>query len=265
MITQQKTFAFLSRLFGLEGKVAIVTGAGMGIGHSIARYFAYAGAKVVIADRDRAAGCGVRDELDPGDASVASFFETDISDEASVKAMMRHALECFEKVDILVNDAGIFPNRLLADMALTDWERVQSVNLRGTFLCLREAAVQMRKQGNGGRIVNISSIDSLHPSMPGLAHYDASKGGVNMLARSAALEFGRDGITVNAVLPGMIATEGVGAMSKDAVAGVTDLFSKRVVLGRTGCPTTSPAVRCFSRVKGPAISRVRRSSSMEAS
>ena len=235
MITLQREVEFLRKLFSLEDKVAIVTGAGMGIGHGIARSFANAGARVVIADRNREAGRHVCEELNAG-ATVAVSYETDVSDESSVKAMFHHTLDRFGKVDILVNDAGIFPTKLIAEMTLAEWERVQSVNLRGTFLCLREAALQMREQGKGGRIINISSIDSLHPSMPGLAHYDASKGGVNMLTRSAALEFGRDKITVNAILPGLIATEGVAAMAKDIVAGATDVFSKRVVLGRNGVP-----------------------------
>ncbi|HEY8321953.1 MAG TPA: SDR family NAD(P)-dependent oxidoreductase [Candidatus Baltobacteraceae bacterium] len=235
MIAQPSTSPFLADLLGLDGKVAIVTGAGSGIGHGIARYFARAGADVVIADRDAAAGRRVAEELVAAGRRSMSI-ETDVSDEASVGAMMRSAIERFGHVDILVNDAGIFPAKLIADMTLAEWERVQGVNLRGTFLCLREAALHMRARGEGGRIINISSIDSLHPSMAGLAHYDASKGGVNMLTRSAALEFGGDKITVNAVLPGMIATEGAAAASKDLAAAASEVFGKRTVLGRVGTP-----------------------------
>ncbi len=184
------------------------------------------------------------DELNAAGRRSASI-ETDVSDEASVKAMIDGALERFERVDILVNDAGIFPRRLIAEMTLAEWERVQDINLRGTFLCLREAALHMRKQAKGGRIINISSIDSLHPSMPGLAHYDASKGGVNMLTRSAALEFGPDAITVNAVLPGMIATEGAAAFSKEGGATATEVFGKRTILGRVGTPEDVAACVLF--------------------
>lgn len=244
MITQQRESAFFNKLFSLDNKVAIVTGAGMGIGHAIARYFASAGARVVIADRNQEAADRVCRELVAGGAQALTL-HTDVSDETNVQATMRQTIERFGSIDILVNDAGIFPSKLIAEMSLADWERVQDVNLRGTFLCLREAALQMRKQGRGGRIINISSIDSLHPSMPGLAHYDASKGGVNMLTRSAALEFGRDKITVNAVLPGMIATEGVAAMSQGAATDAADLFSKRVVLGRTGQPEDVAACVLF--------------------
>ena len=235
MMTQHATTPFLSDLFGLEGKVAVVTGAGMGIGHAIARYVADAGANVVIADRNPTAAQHVCEELN-AERTRSSWIQTDVSQEADVVRMMRHTIEQFGKIDILVNDAGIFPTQLIAEMSLADWERVQDVNLRGTFLCLREAALQMRKRGDGGRIINISSIDSLHPSMTGLAHYDASKGGVNMLTRSAALEFGPDKITVNAVLPGMIATEGVAAMNKGTATAASDLFLKRTVLGRVGTP-----------------------------
>ncbi len=226
---------FPAELFRLDGKTAIVTGAGAGIGHGIARFFARAGANVVIADRDGATAERTANELN-AERPCSTWIEADVSSEGDVRRMTQHAVERFGRIDILVNDAGIFPVKPIAEMSLADWERVQDVNLRGTFLCLREAALQMRKQGGGGRIINISSIDSLHPSMIGLAHYDASKGGVNMLTRSAALEFGHDGITVNAVLPGMIATEGVAAMSAGTSAAANELFMKRTVLGRVGTP-----------------------------
>ena len=245
MITRTAPLPFLTELLGLEDTVAIVTGAGSGIGHGIARFLARAGADVVIADRNPETGERVAKELNAAGGGRGLFIETDVSDEASVKAMMRHALERFGRVDILVNDAGIFPMKPIAKMTLAEWEHVQSVNLRGTFLCLREAAVQMRKQGKGGRIINISSIDSLHPSTVGLAHYDASKGGVNMLTRSAALEFGPDKITVNAVLPGMIATEGVAALSKDSAATASETFGKRTILGRAGTPEDVAACVLF--------------------
>ncbi|MDE2482581.1 MAG: SDR family oxidoreductase [bacterium] len=235
MTVHPTTSPFLAELFGLEGKVAVVTGAGSGIGHGIARFFAEAGASVAIADRNPSAAERVADELN-AHADRATWIETDVSAEPDVTRMLRHTLERFGRVDILVNDAGIFPAKLIAHMSLADWERVQDVNLRGAFLCLREAALQMRGQGTGGRIINISSVDSLHPSMPGLAHYDASKGGMNMLTRSAALEFGPDKITVNAVLPGLIATEGVAAMNRGAGPPPTEEFNKRIVLGRIGTP-----------------------------
>lgn len=236
MITEHAVHPFLSDLFRLDGKVAIVTGAGSGIGHGIARYLANAGAQVVIADNNPAAGRRVCGELNDGSVPVSAFIETDVSDEAGVKSLIRGTLETFGTLDILVNDAGIFPQKSIAEMTLADWERIQDVNLRGTFLCLREAALQMRKQGHGGRIINISSIDAVHPSMTGLAHYDASKAGVNALTRSAALEFGRDHITVNAIMPGLIATEGVAAMSAGTAAAANDLFMKRTALGRAGTP-----------------------------
>lgn len=225
---------FLSELFDLSGKVAVVTGAGSGIGHAIARYFAAAGAAVVIADRNASHGERVAAELrEDGRESVA--IETDVSDETSVQTLITKTVAHFGALDVLVNDAGIFPFMPIAQMTLAAWEGVQDVNLRGTFLCTREAALRMRAQGRGGRIINISSIDALHPSSVGLAHYDASKGGVNMFTRSAALEFGHDGITVNAILPGSIATEGAAEASKGSDLDL-GTFGRRIVLGRTGTP-----------------------------
>lgn len=245
--------SFLTDLFGLSGKVAIVTGAGQGIGHGIARYLAAAGANVVVADLNAATAQRVAGELNAIGRSDASAIETDVSNEASVQRMIGHAVERFGCLDILVNDAGIFPSKPISQMTLGDWEHVQAVNLRGSFLCLREAALHMRRQGRGGSIINISSIDSLHPSMVGLAHYDASKGGVNMLTRSAALEFGVDKIRVNAVLPGQIATEGVAAMTA-ALATSMETFNERIVLGRVGTPEDIAA--CVLYLAGNAASYV---------
>ena len=115
--------AFLTELFGLTGKVAVVTGAGSGIGHGIARYLAAAGAEVVIADLNLEAAARVADELNAARPESALALRTDVSDEASVEATMRAALERFGRIDVLVNDAGIFPTTPIAEMTLHDWER----------------------------------------------------------------------------------------------------------------------------------------------
>jgi 2-dehydro-3-deoxy-D-gluconate 5-dehydrogenase len=112
-------------------------------------------------------------------------------------------------VDILVNNAGIFPFAPLSEMTEADFMRVIDVNLRGVFLCTRLAAERMIEQGRGGRIVNITSIDALHPSAAGLAHYDASKHGVWGFTKNVALELAEHGIWVNAIAPGGVATPGV--------------------------------------------------------
>ena len=235
-ITHPARSRFFDELFSLQGKVAVVTGAGSGIGRGIAKYLSVAGAAVVVADMNEAHGERVAQELRAlGARSLA--VRTDVSDERSVDGMVQKTLESFDRIDIIVNDAGIFPFASIAAMSLADWEHVQDVNLRGTFLCLQKSALQMRKQRSGGRIINISSIDSLHPSTVGLAHYDASKGGVNMLTRSAALEFGPDRITINAILPGSIATEGAAAaMASSPELQAPSTMNDRIVLGRTGTP-----------------------------
>jgi gluconate 5-dehydrogenase/2-deoxy-D-gluconate 3-dehydrogenase len=166
----------------------------------------------------------------------------DVTDEHSVTAMIRDAGAAFGPLGILVNNAGIYPTSPIAEMPVADWDRVMATNLRGPFLCTREGARAMRAAGRGGTIVNVSSIDSMHPSFVGMAHYGASKGGLNMLTRSAALEFAPDRITVNAVCPGGIETEGTQAAFGD---GLKATLEARIPLGRIGTPEEIGAVVVF--------------------
>lgn len=220
----------LRELIDLSGKVAVVTGASMGIGLGIARRLHEAGAAVVVADlrRDIAEEvAGVLAAERPGSALAVG---ADVADEEDVRALVDAAIAGLGHIDVLVNNAGIYPNRALADMDVTTFRRVLDVNLTGTFLCTREVARHMIARGQGGRIVNITSIDALHPSMVGLAHYDASKHGVWGFTKSTALELAPHGIAVNAIAPGAIRTPGVG----DA-AGL-DAFAALIPMGRIGDP-----------------------------
>jgi NAD(P)-dependent dehydrogenase (short-subunit alcohol dehydrogenase family) len=197
----------LRALYDLSGKVALVTGGGEGIGGEIVRHLVAAGATVVIADRNVATADALAEELRAlGGAALSR--PLDVAEEASVVALFAAVAAEFGRLDILVNNAGIQDRAHLLDTSAELWDRIQSVNARGTFLCVREAARAMRAAGHGGRIVNISSIGSVHPVMPGLAAYNGSKAAVNALTRSAALELGVDGIVVNAIFPGGVMTDG---------------------------------------------------------
>ena len=134
--------------------------------------------------------------------------EGDISQGDDVEALVRAAADGFGRLDVLVNNAGVFSNFLLEHMEPDEFQRILDVNVRGAFLCIRAAAAQMRVQGGGGSIVNITSIDAIHPSGSGLSHYGTSKHAIWGLTKTMALELGPDGIRVNAVAPGPSLTEG---------------------------------------------------------
>jgi NAD(P)-dependent dehydrogenase (short-subunit alcohol dehydrogenase family) len=201
------TLVDVNALYDLTDKVAIVTGGGQGIGAEVARHLASAGAKVIIADVNRARAAQTAAEIvERGRSAVA--VECDVTVEASVVNLMQGVRRDFKAIDILVNVAGVINRELLEDVSLEFWDRMHSVNLRGPFLTIREAAKVMRANKTAGRIINVSSLGSVHPILHGLATYNASKAGLNGLTRNAAYELAADRITVNAVLPGNIPTEG---------------------------------------------------------
>lgn len=196
----------LEEMFGLAGEVAVVTGAGAGLGKEIATLLARAGATVVIADVRADAAETVAGEL-RGRGHNALAIEADVADEQSVLALFTRVEEELGGATILVNNAGIYPNQLLVDMSVTDWDRVQSINLRGAFLCSREAVRSLQTRRRDGRIVNISSIAALHAPLIGDTSYTASKAGLTGFTKALALEVATNGIRVNAVLPGGVMTE----------------------------------------------------------
>ncbi len=226
----------LNELTNLSGKAAIVTGGAKGIGYGIAYRLAEAGAKVLVADLDEETANKTAQELvDKGWISEA--IKVDVSDEEAVKNMINICKDRFGSVDILVNNAGIYPSEPVSQMTADDFERVMHVNLRSVFLTTKYVAEVMKQQG-GGKIINISSIDAIHPSMVGLAHYDASKHGVWGFTKNSALELAEHKIWVNAIAPGGIATPGAAAGSQGAsneqMAELTKMFLAKIPMHRMG-------------------------------
>lgn len=189
----------------LESKVAIVTGAGRGIGRAIAGKLAEAGANVVVADRGFFDAREIAKRMVKQNQSAIAI-RVDVTDEVSVKAMIQSTLKSFGKLDILVNNAGIMFRTRLPEISLREWGSVINVNLTGPFLCTQAALPAMKENGYG-RIVNISSTAGRSVSTLGGAHYTASKAGLLGLTRAVAKEVASFGITVNAICPGLIDTK----------------------------------------------------------
>jgi len=222
-----------AKLLDLTGKTAIVTGGAMGIGLGIVNRMAAAGANVVIADREQAEAEKVAVEMSNNGLKVKAI-QTDISFEEAVKNLVSATVTSFGTVDILVNNAGVYSNIPVSKMELADFEKVLSINLKGVFLTTKYVSEQMIKQGNGGRIINITSIDAIHPSMMGLAAYDASKHGVWGFTKNVALELAPHKIWVNAIAPGGIATPGVTKLQQPTATGVD--MSKTIEAFLAGIP-----------------------------
>jgi 3-oxoacyl-[acyl-carrier protein] reductase len=210
----------------LEGRVALIIGAARGIGKGIAQRFKEEGARLVLADVEAGTCRQAAEELG------AEFIRTDISKMADAEAAVRCAVKNFGRLDILVQNAGIFPWQLIEHTSPDDWDKVLAVNLRGAFNAARAALPVMRSQ-NYGRLLFTSSITGPHVSSPGHGHYSASKAGINGFIRAAALEFAGYGITVNGVEPGNILTEAIERnRSAEYIAGM----QVSIPLGRLGAP-----------------------------
>lgn len=190
---------------GLEGGVAIVTGAGRGIGRAIALKLAEAGARTVICDID-SENAKKTAELIEEKSGGSIWHSVDVSDERSVEYLIETTLKTFGRVDFLVNNAGVMFRTRIQDISVEEWMEVIRVNLTGPFLCIKAVLPEMKKR-RFGRIVNISSSAGRSVSTLGGVHYTASKAGLLGLTRAVAKEVGSFGITVNAVCPGLIDTE----------------------------------------------------------
>ncbi len=234
-------------LLNLEGKVAIVTGGAKGIGYGISYRLAEAGAKVVIADMDEEATQKATQELVDRGWS-AEVYRLDVSNEEEVTRLVNYCQEKLGSIDILVNNAGIYPAVPVAQMSAEQFDKVISVNLRSVFLTTKYVAEVMKNHG-GGKIINITSIDALHPSSIGLAHYDASKHAVWGFTKNSALELAEHKIWVNAIAPGGIATPGAAeagqGMPAEQIEAQTKTFMAKIPMRRIGEPDEIGTVALF--------------------
>lgn len=239
-----------SQLLDFSGKVALVTGAGSGIGAGIARRFAQAGAAVVVNYRRSAEGAQAVVAAIEADGGQAVAVPANVTDPTAVTQLIAHTVEAFGRLDVLINNAGSYPLVSLLEMSEADWQEVIDANLSSVFLCTQAAAKQMIEQGNGGAIVNIASIEAENPA-PLHSHYNAAKGGVLMHTMAAAQELGAHGIRVNAVSPGLIWREGIDQGWPEGV----ERWQKAAPLTRLGQPAdvadaclflASPAARWIS-------------------
>jgi 3-oxoacyl-[acyl-carrier protein] reductase len=190
-------------VYGLEGRVAVVTGAGGGLGGAICSALALAGAAVAAVDVERGKAERVAESVSR-EGARCSAFETDVSDRSSVEEMAERVAGEFGGVDILVNNAAIYPSRPWTEITEEEWDEVLAVNLKGYFLCARAVYPQMRGRGRG-RVLNVASI-TFFIGFANLLDYVSSKGGVVGFTRTLAREVGPEGITVNAISPGAFPT-----------------------------------------------------------
>ncbi len=219
------------QLLDFSKQIVLVTGSGQGLGTGIATRFAAAGASVVVNYRNSAAGAqAVVAEIEhKGGKAIA--IQADVTRKTEVEQLVAAAVKTFGRLDVLVNNAGIYPLAGLLEMTEADWDKVIKANLRSVFLCTQAAAQQMIAQGTGGAIVNVSSIEAENPA-PLHSHYNAAKGGVLMHTRAAAFELGPHGIRVNAVAPGLIWSEGLEQAWPDGV----ERWKRAAPLTRLGLP-----------------------------
>jgi NAD(P)-dependent dehydrogenase (short-subunit alcohol dehydrogenase family) len=244
---------YVKDLFDLTGRIAIVTGAGGGLGIALAEGLAEAGAHVVCADRnlEGAEATATRLEKTTGRSMLAHY--VDVADEASMTGLIEATVSRFGRLDIMVNNAGIVLPGLPEDMPFADWQRTIDVDLGGVFLGTRAAAKAMlaNPDGPAGSIINIASIVGFRGAQGGsAAAYAAAKGGVVNLTRDLGAYFGRQGVRVNAIAPGYFPS----AMTRDILAdpNVQAFVASRTPLGRPGDP---------AELKGPVVFLASRASS----
>lgn len=217
--------------FNLQGRVALVTGASRGIGEGIAEVFAEAGARVVVTARDATNGARVATNINARGGN-ASWHLADVSTEQGIGSLVEAVSAEFGAIDVLVHNAGVFPMATIEELTNAQLEETLSVNLRAAFWLTKAIAPAMRERKHG-RILFTSSVTGPRVAMPLLAHYAASKAGLNGFIRAASLEYARDGVTINGVEPGYILTQAMDLLvTKEEQAQM----AAQVPLGRLGAP-----------------------------
>ena len=222
----------------LKDKVAIITGAGQGIGKEIALAFAREGAKVVVTDITGKEKEVAEEIKKMGREAIA--LRVDVSKMEDAKRMAEEALKAFGRIDILVNNAGIYPFKPFVEMTESDWDKVINVNLKGAFNCTKAVVETMIKQ-KYGKIINITSIAGTVVGFPQLTHYCASKAGITGFTRALALELAPYGINVNAIAPGPIETPGTQTLGKESYENL----KKAIPIGRWGKPEDIASLAVF--------------------
>ena len=230
----------------MQGQTALVTGAARGLGYAAARRLGADGAHVALLDRD---GDGLHAAVERlgGEGITATPLHVDLTDEDAVRAAVATVLAADDRIDILVNNAGIYPHRPFEELTFAEWRNVLATNLDSVYLCSSAVYPAMRERGYG-RIVNVSSA-TFFIGYPGLTAYIASKGGIIGFTRALASEAGPYGITVNAITPGLIATEGVLGGEE---AGLFDEIVPEQAVPRRGEP--EDIAECIAYLASPAAS-----------
>jgi len=238
----------IQELFNLNGKVAIVTGGAMGIGKGIALRLAEAGARIILTDTNIKAASKASAEMKAAGYEVKEV-KADSSKLDDIDRVVTEAINTYGDLNILVNNAGIYPFSSPIDVSEAMWDKTLDVNLKGAMFFAQAAAKAMLAKNHGGKIINITSIDAFHPS-GNLAHYDASKGGMVMLTKALGQAWAPKGILVNAIAPGAIQTPGALAgdyskMTKEQMEILAKAFLAHIPLGRQGEPDDIAKVALF--------------------
>ena len=215
-------------LTSVRGRTAVVTGGSKGIGKGIARLFAKNGAKVMVVARGEDDAKKSCDEFN-ADGGGAKYCIADVSDWDDVQRVVKETVDTFGSLDILCANAGIFPQSKMAHMDVSEWDHVLGTNLKSTFMCVKAAIPEFSKQGSG-RVVITSSITGPVTAFPGWTHYGASKSGQLGFLKTAAMELAPLNVTINAVMPGNIITEGLEGLGQDYL----DTMAASIPLKRLG-------------------------------
>jgi NAD(P)-dependent dehydrogenase (short-subunit alcohol dehydrogenase family) len=236
MYDQAQIGARLARIYDLSNSVAIVTGSAQGLGRATARLLAECGARVVVADLNAEGAQQVAADIE-AQGGVALACRVDLADEESVRALFTTVEDRFGGVDILVNNVADRSKAEFFEMSVAQWDRMFAITARGTFQCCREAITRMQRRGQGGAIVNISSVGSVRTTIWGVnAHYDAAKAAVDSLTRTLSGEFAADRIRVNSILPGGMTSEGARNIGVSFRLRGPIIGAGRVPLGRMADP-----------------------------